>query len=83
MVQNATLMASLSKGGEGGNGEGGGGRRSKGGGSNNGSWHKTPRKEKKLSPNCNKVVIHDPATCFSLEAKKDKCPTGRGTERGE
>jgi hypothetical protein len=83
MVQNAKLMAALSKGGGGGNGGGGGGGRGKGGGSDNCGWHKTPLKEKKLCPNCKKVVDHDPAECFSLEENKDKCPKGWGTKRGE
>ena len=30
-----------------------------------------------------KVVIHDPAECFSLKENKDKCPKGWGTKRGE
>ena len=38
--------------------------------------------EKKLCPNCNKEVVHDPADCFSLEANKDKCPKGWGTKHG-
>jgi hypothetical protein len=81
MAQNATLMAALSKGGRAGDGEGDGGGRSKGGGSNKGSRNETPWKEKTLCINCNKVVIHNPATCFSLEANKDKCPAGWGTKR--
>ncbi len=80
MAQNASLMAALSKGG--GGGDGGGGR-GKGGRSDRGGWHKNPWKEKKLCPNCNKVVVHDPAECFSLKANKDKCPKGWGTKRGE
>ena len=39
-------------------------------------------KRKKLCPNCNKEVVHDPADCFSLEANKDKRPKGWGTKRG-
>jgi hypothetical protein len=83
MAQNASLMAALSKGGGGGNGGGsnGGGGRGKGGRSNRGGWHKNQWKEKKLCPNCNKVVVHDPSECFSLEANKDKCPMGWGTKR--
>jgi hypothetical protein len=38
-------------------------------------------KRKKLFPNCNKVVVHDLAECFSLKANKDKRPTGWGTKR--
>jgi hypothetical protein len=80
MVQNAKLMAALSKGGGGGNGGGSGGGRGKGGSSNNGSRHKTPWKKNKLCPNCKKVVVHDPTECFSFEENKDKHPKGRGTK---
>jgi hypothetical protein len=83
MAQNAKLMAALSKGGNGGDDGGGGGGRGKGGGSDNGSRHETPWKEKKLCPNCKKVVVHDPAECFSLKENKDKCPKGWGTKCGE
>ncbi len=44
MAQNVTLLAALSKGGGGGDGEGSRGDRSKGGGYNNDSRHKTPWK---------------------------------------
>ena len=44
MAQNATLMAALSKGGGGGDGEGSRGGKSKGGGCNNDGRHKTPWK---------------------------------------
>ncbi len=77
MAQNAKLMAALSKGGGGGDGGGGGGGRGKGG------WRKTPWKEKRVCPNCKKVVVHDPVECFSLEESKDKRPKGWGTKRGE
>ncbi len=85
MAQNAKLMAALSKGGGGGdgNGGGGGGGRGKGGGSNNGGRHKTPWKEKKLCPNCKKVVVHNPAECFSFKENEDKRPKGWGAKRGE
>ncbi len=95
MAQNASLMAALSKGGSGSNGGSGGGgsggRGKGGGGSGRGkggisvrrSWQKKPWKEKKLCPNCNKVVVHNSAECFSLEANKDKCPTGWSTKCGE
>ncbi len=76
-------MAALSKGGGGGNGGGGSGGRGKSSGGNNGGRHKTPWKEKKLCPNCKKVVIHNPAECFSLKENKDKRPKGWGTIRGE
>ncbi len=84
MAQNAKLIATLSKGGggDGGGGGGGGGKgKGKGKGGNNGDWHKTPWKEKKLCPNCNKEVVHNPADCFTLKANKAKCPTGWGTKR--
>ena len=77
--QISELIATLSKGGgrdSGGKGKG------KGGGGGNGDQRKTPWKEKKLCPNCNKEVVHDPADCFSLEANKDKRPKGWGVKRG-
>jgi hypothetical protein len=80
MAQNAKLIVTLSKGG-GSDGGGGGGSKGKGGGGNNGDWRKTPWKEKKLCPNCNKEVVHDSADCFTLEANKAKCPKGWGTKR--
>mgnify|MGYP006146177255 FL=1 len=79
MAQNAKLIATLSKGG---GGNSGGGGKGKGNDGDNSNRHKTPWKEKKLCPNCNKEVVHDPADCFSLEANKDKCPKGWGTKRG-
>jgi hypothetical protein len=82
MVQNASLMVALSKGGGGGNSSGGSGR-GKSAGSVHGSQHKTPWKEKKICPNCNKVAVHNPPECFSLKANKDNHPMGWGTKRGE
>jgi hypothetical protein len=79
MAQNAKLIATLSKGG---GGDGGGQGKGKGRGGDNGDQRKTPWKEKKLCPNCNKEVVHDPVDCFSLEANKDKRPKGWGTKRG-
>ena len=52
-----------------GGGDGGGDGKGKGSGGDNCNQHKTPWKEKKLCSNCNKEVAHDPADCFSLEAK--------------
>ncbi len=78
MAQNAKLIVTLSKGG-GGSGKGKG--KGKGKGGNNGDWHKTPSKEKKLCPNCNKEVVHNPGDCFSLKANKAKHPKGWGTKR--
>ena len=77
--QISELIATLSKGGGGDSGFKGKG---KGGGGGNGDQRKTPWKEKKLCPNCNKEVVHDPADCFSLEANKDKRPKGWGVKRG-
>jgi hypothetical protein len=57
--------------GKGGGGGGHGGGRGGGGGSGNSTF-----REKKLCPNRNKWVVHFPAECFSLEANKNKCPTG-------
>ena len=79
MAQNAKLIATLSKGG---GGDSGGSGIGKGNNGNNSNRHKTPWKDKKLCPNCNKEVVHDPADCFSLEANKDKRPKGWGTKRG-
>ena len=79
MAQNAKLIATLSKGG---GGDSGGSGIGKGNSGNNSNRHKTPWKDKKLCPNCNKEVVHNPADCFSLEANKDKCPKGWGTKRG-
>ena len=70
MAQNAKLIATLSKGG---GGDGGGGGKGKGNDGDNSNRHKTPWKEKKLCPNCNKEVVHDSADCFSLE--EDESPT--------
>jgi len=77
MAQNAKLT-------KGGGGDGGGGGKGKGnnGDNNNSNRHKTPWKEKKRCPYCNKEVVHDPADCFSLKANKDKCPKGWGTKCG-
>jgi hypothetical protein len=40
-------------------------------------------KSENLCPNCNKVVVHIPTKCFSLEANKDKHPMEWGTKCGE
>ena len=86
MAQNAKLMATLSKGGGGGGGSSGGGSRGGSGGSggsNNDDRNLTPWKEEKLSPNCNKTVVHKLADCFSLKANKNKHPAGWGVKWGE
>jgi hypothetical protein len=79
MAQNAKLIATLSKGG---GGDGGGKGKGNGGGGDNGDQHKNQWKEKKLCPNCNKEVVHNPADCFSLEANKNNRPKGWGVKRG-
>ena len=76
--QISELIATLSKGG---GGDSGGKDKGKGRGGGNGDQHKAPWKEKKLCPNCNKEVVHDPADCFTLEANKAKRPKGWGTKR--
>jgi len=63
-------------------GDGGGGVKGKGTDGGNRNRHKTAWKEKKLCPNCNEEVVHDPADCFSFEANKDKRPKGWGTKCG-
>jgi hypothetical protein len=78
--QISELIATLSKGGGGDSGGKGKGK-GRGGGGGNSDQHKTPWKEKKLCPNCNKEVVHNPADCFSLEANKDKRPKGWGIKR--
>ena len=40
-------------------------------------------KRKKLCPNCNKTVVHEPADCISLEANKNKRSVGWGVKRGK
>ncbi len=66
MAQNAKLMAALSKGGGGGDGGGGG--------SNNSGRHKTPWKEKKLCPNCKKVVVHNPTSVSPSKRTRTNAP---------
>jgi hypothetical protein len=75
MAQNAKLIATLSKGG------GDGDNKGKGSSGDNGDWHKTPLKEKKLCLNCNKVVVHDEEDCFSLRANKARRSKGWGTNK--
>jgi hypothetical protein len=67
MEQNSKLLAALSKGGGGG---------SSGRSSGKGGGGKTAHREKKLCTNRNKMVVHYPANCYSLEANKDKRPKG-------
>jgi hypothetical protein len=75
MEQNSKLLAALSKsGGSGGRGGDGGGN--SGGSGGDGGGGKATFREKKLCTNCNKMVVHYPADCFSLETNKDKRPKG-------
>jgi hypothetical protein len=64
MMQNSLLLAAMAK------GNGGGG--SSGGGSSN---RRPDQDTKAMCPNCNKLVVHVVADCFTLPANKDKIPT--------
>ncbi len=57
-------------GGGGGGGGRGGGCRGRGGGNRN-----RDRGTKAMCPNCNKMVIHSAANCFTLPTNKDKIPS--------
>jgi hypothetical protein len=57
--------------GDGSGGDGGGGRGSSGGGSN----RRRNCGTKAIFPNCNKLVVHTAADCFTFSANKDKIPT--------
>jgi hypothetical protein len=65
--------------GNGGRGGGGGGGSSGGGGSGGsgggGGNRCRDQGTKAMCPNCNKLVIHVAADCFTLPANKDKIPT--------
>jgi uncharacterized membrane protein YgcG len=70
--QNSALLATMANGHSGGGGEGGGG----GGGSRgSGGSRCRDRGTKAMCPNCNKMVIHAAANCFTLPANKDKIPS--------
>jgi hypothetical protein len=70
MKQTLALLAAKAKGnGSGGGGDGGGG----GGGSGSNRCH--DRGIKAMCRNCNKLVVHATADCFTLPANKDKIPT--------
>jgi hypothetical protein len=77
MKQNSALLAAMAKGngggGGGGSGSSGGGRG--GGGGGGGSNRRRDQGTKAMCPNCNKLVIHAAADCFTLLANKDKIPT--------
>ncbi len=67
-------MAQGNGGGSGGGGGGGGS--GSGGDSGGGSGNKRhDQGTKAMCPNCNKLVIHAAADCFTLPANKDKIPT--------
>jgi hypothetical protein len=69
MKQNSALLAAMVKGNSGG---GGGGS---GGGGGGGGNRRRDQGTKAMCPNCNKLVIHAAADCFTLSANKDKIPT--------
>jgi hypothetical protein len=71
MKKNSTLLAAMAKGNGGGGGSGIGGGGDGGGGGN----RRHDRGTKVMCPNCNKLVIHAAADCFTLPANKDKIPT--------
>ncbi len=75
MKQNSALLGAMAKGngrgGSRGGGGGGGGGGGQGGGSNRHRDHGT----KAMCPNCNKIVVHTAADCFTLPANKDKIPS--------
>jgi hypothetical protein len=83
MKQNFALLAAVAKGnsrgGGGGGGSGGSGGGSGGGGSSGGGGGSSNRRcdqgTKTICPNCNKLVVHAAADCFTLPANKDKIPT--------
>ncbi len=70
MKQNSTFLVAMAKD-NGGGGSGGGGGGSGGGGGNRCQYHGT----KAMCPNCNKLVVHAAADCFTFPANKDKIPT--------
>jgi len=75
MAQNAKLIATLSKGG---GGDGGGGGKGKGSNGDNSNWHKTPWKEKKLCPNCNKEVVTIPRIVSPSRPTRTNTPRDGG-----
>jgi hypothetical protein len=77
MKHNSALLPAISKGNDGGGGGGGGGGGSSGnsgrrGGSSN---RHHDQGTNAMCPNCNKLVVHAVANCFTLPANKDKIPT--------
>ncbi len=77
---NSALLAAMAKGNGGGGGGGGGSGGSGGGGGGDGSGgggsnRRRDQGTKAMCPNCNKLVVHAAADCFTLPANKDKIPT--------
>jgi hypothetical protein len=81
MKQNSDLLTNMAQNG-GGNGSGGGaggggGGSDNEGGSGSGRHHRgggQQNKDAKICPHCNKMALHAPADCFSLEANNDEKP---------
>jgi hypothetical protein len=69
MKQNSSLLAAMAKGNGGGGGGGSGGSR----GSSGSRHHDCGTKA--MCPNCNKMVVHTAANCFTLPPNKDKIPS--------
>jgi hypothetical protein len=73
--QNSALLVAMAKG----NGGGGGGGRSSGGsiggGGGGGGNRRHDHGNKAVCPDCNKMVVHAAANCFTLPASKDKNPS--------
>ncbi len=65
MKRNSAVLAAMAKGNGGGGGGGGGG----------GSNRRHDQGTKVMCPNCNRLVIHMAADCFTIPANKDKIPT--------
>jgi hypothetical protein len=77
MRTNSALLAAMAKANGGGGGSGGGGNGGSGssgscGGSSN---RRCDRSTKAMCLNCNKLVVHAAADCFTLPANKDRIPT--------
>jgi hypothetical protein len=72
MKQNSALLAAMVKGNGGGGGKVGGGGGGSGGGSGN---RRCDRGTKAMCQNCNKMIVHVVADCFTLPANKDKIPS--------
>jgi hypothetical protein len=77
MKQNSALLAAMAKGNGGGdNGCGGDGGSGVGfGGGGGGGNRRCDQGTRAMCLNCNKLVVHAAAKCFTLPANKDKIPT--------